>query len=231
VESPSLEIFQPRLAAVLCPLLWVTLLGQGVGLGDPRGPCPPLPCWASVILSSPVSAGRVRVPSSVPRWAAAGGSSRCVALGTSLGLRKHRVLWEELDGKLPSLPGKRSPHLNWGHWGGCSGSPLAQVLGSRLTAGAERPALAAQALPLGAPGVSGATPEPRFMKRSAASAATSCWSARAAAGARRSRGLCPRMSPRLCWNTSLSSFSSFVHLSPPPGGEPPVPGCRRDRGY
>jgi len=36
VESPSLEIFQPRLATVLCPLLWVTLLGQGVGLGDPQ---------------------------------------------------------------------------------------------------------------------------------------------------------------------------------------------------
>jgi len=36
VESPSLEIFQPRLAAVLCSLLWVTLLGQGVGLGDPQ---------------------------------------------------------------------------------------------------------------------------------------------------------------------------------------------------
>ena len=33
VESP-LEIFQPRLDAVLCSLLWVTLLGQGVGLGD-----------------------------------------------------------------------------------------------------------------------------------------------------------------------------------------------------
>jgi len=26
---------------VLCPLLWVTLLGQGAGLGDPRGPCQP----------------------------------------------------------------------------------------------------------------------------------------------------------------------------------------------
>ena len=36
VESPSLEIFQPRLDAVLCSLLWVTLLGQGVGLGDPQ---------------------------------------------------------------------------------------------------------------------------------------------------------------------------------------------------
>ena len=41
VESPSLEIFQPHLAVVLCSLLWVTLLGQGVGLGDPRGPCQP----------------------------------------------------------------------------------------------------------------------------------------------------------------------------------------------
>ena len=28
VESPSLEIFQPRLDKVLCSLLWVTLLGQ-----------------------------------------------------------------------------------------------------------------------------------------------------------------------------------------------------------
>ena len=34
VESPSLEIFETRLDAVLCSLLWVTLLGQGVGLGD-----------------------------------------------------------------------------------------------------------------------------------------------------------------------------------------------------
>jgi len=29
VESPSLEIFKPCLDAVLCSLLWVTLLGQG----------------------------------------------------------------------------------------------------------------------------------------------------------------------------------------------------------
>jgi len=42
VESPSLEIFQPRLDTVLCPLLWVTLLGQGVGLGDPQRALPPL---------------------------------------------------------------------------------------------------------------------------------------------------------------------------------------------
>jgi len=34
---------------VLCSLLWVTLLGQGVGLGDPRGPCQPLPRWDPVI--------------------------------------------------------------------------------------------------------------------------------------------------------------------------------------
>jgi len=40
VESPSLEIFQPRLDAVLCSLLWVTLLGQGVGLGDPQRALP-----------------------------------------------------------------------------------------------------------------------------------------------------------------------------------------------
>ena len=40
VESPSLEIFQTCLATVLCPLLWVTLLGQGVGLGDPQRSLP-----------------------------------------------------------------------------------------------------------------------------------------------------------------------------------------------
>ena len=40
VESPSLEIFQPRLDEVLCSLLWVTLLGQGVGLGDPQRSLP-----------------------------------------------------------------------------------------------------------------------------------------------------------------------------------------------
>jgi len=40
VESPSLEIFQTRLDAVLCSRLWVTLLGQGVGLGDPQRSLP-----------------------------------------------------------------------------------------------------------------------------------------------------------------------------------------------
>jgi len=40
VESPSLEIFKPSLAAVLCSLLWVTLLRQEVGLGDPQRSLP-----------------------------------------------------------------------------------------------------------------------------------------------------------------------------------------------
>jgi len=40
VESPSLEIFKPPLDAVLCSLLWVTLLQQGVGLGDPQRALP-----------------------------------------------------------------------------------------------------------------------------------------------------------------------------------------------
>ena len=40
VESPSLEIFQPRLDTVLYSLLWVTLLRQGVGLGDPQRSLP-----------------------------------------------------------------------------------------------------------------------------------------------------------------------------------------------
>ena len=38
------------LAAVLCPLRWVTLRGQGVGLGDPRGPSQPRPVCDSVVL-------------------------------------------------------------------------------------------------------------------------------------------------------------------------------------
>jgi len=40
VESPSLEIFKPRLDVVLCSLLWVTLLQQGFGLGDPQRSLP-----------------------------------------------------------------------------------------------------------------------------------------------------------------------------------------------
>jgi len=40
VESPSLEISKLRLDAVLCSLLWVTLLWQGVGLGDPQRSLP-----------------------------------------------------------------------------------------------------------------------------------------------------------------------------------------------
>jgi len=47
VESPSLEIFKTRLDAVLCSLLWVTLLRQAVGLDDPQRSFQPL---TSVIL-------------------------------------------------------------------------------------------------------------------------------------------------------------------------------------
>jgi len=46
VESPSLEIFKVCLDAVLCSLLRVTLLGQGVGLGDPQRALPaPAVLW------------------------------------------------------------------------------------------------------------------------------------------------------------------------------------------
>jgi len=53
VESPSLEIFKPRLDAVLCSLLWVTLLRQG-GLDwvTHRGPFQPLPFCDSLKCSS-----------------------------------------------------------------------------------------------------------------------------------------------------------------------------------
>ena len=40
VESPSLEIFKTHLDKVLCSLLWVTLLRQGVGLGAPQRSLP-----------------------------------------------------------------------------------------------------------------------------------------------------------------------------------------------
>jgi len=40
VESPSLEIFKLCLDAVLCSLLWVTLLRRGVGLGHPQRALP-----------------------------------------------------------------------------------------------------------------------------------------------------------------------------------------------
>jgi len=43
VESPSLEIFKTRLDKVLCSLLWVTLLRQGVGLGGPQRRVLPTP--------------------------------------------------------------------------------------------------------------------------------------------------------------------------------------------
>jgi len=40
VESPSLEIIKTRLNAVLCCLLWVTLLRQGVWTVDPQRTLP-----------------------------------------------------------------------------------------------------------------------------------------------------------------------------------------------
>jgi len=40
VESPSLEILKPCLDKVLCSLMWVTLLRQGVGLGNPQRSLP-----------------------------------------------------------------------------------------------------------------------------------------------------------------------------------------------
>jgi len=40
VKSPSLEIFQTHLDKVLCSLLWVTPLWQGVGLDDPQRSLP-----------------------------------------------------------------------------------------------------------------------------------------------------------------------------------------------
>ena len=46
MESPSLEISESHLDKVLCSLLWVTLLGQGVGLGDPQRSLPtPTMLW------------------------------------------------------------------------------------------------------------------------------------------------------------------------------------------
>jgi len=40
VTIQLLEMFETRLDAVLCSLLWVTLLRQGVGLGDPQRSLP-----------------------------------------------------------------------------------------------------------------------------------------------------------------------------------------------
>jgi len=61
VESPSLDIFKTALDAVLCSLLWVTLLGQGVGLGDPQRalPTPNILCvciWDPLSLSITLAA-------------------------------------------------------------------------------------------------------------------------------------------------------------------------------
>ena len=59
MESPSLEIFQPCLEAVLCNLLWVTLLRQGVGLGDPQRflPTPAMPEFCDSVKQLPFRNG------------------------------------------------------------------------------------------------------------------------------------------------------------------------------
>ena len=73
VESPSLEIFKPRLDAVLCSLLWVTLLRQGVGLGDPQRSLPaPTMLGFCVILSVPPGHHRVQ-----RRWVLLGRPPAC----------------------------------------------------------------------------------------------------------------------------------------------------------
>jgi len=68
VESPSLEIFQPRLDAVLCSLLWVTLLGQGVGLGDPQRslPTPTILGFCDSVFVLKVFCLLFHLPSSLP---------------------------------------------------------------------------------------------------------------------------------------------------------------------
>ena len=61
VESPSLEIFQPRLDKALCSLLWVTLLGQGVGLGDPQRALPtPTILLFTLLICKGISGGAER---------------------------------------------------------------------------------------------------------------------------------------------------------------------------
>ena len=52
VESPSLEIFKTCLDIALSSLLWVSLLWQGVGLGELQRALPTPPCWGSAILKS-----------------------------------------------------------------------------------------------------------------------------------------------------------------------------------
>jgi len=105
VESP-LEIFQTRLDAVLCSLLWVTLLRQGVGLGDPRRALP------TPTMLGFCEAGREWVSVPVEHGVtAAGGSHRVVDLWQVEDLdrlniihvtgTKGKVRWAALGGGLP----------------------------------------------------------------------------------------------------------------------------------
>ena len=71
VESPTLEIFKPRLDKVLCSLLWVTLLRQGVGLGDPQRSLPtPTILWFCNHAGEPCLSVRARVKAEPPLEAA-----------------------------------------------------------------------------------------------------------------------------------------------------------------
>jgi len=78
VDSPSLEMFKTCLDAVLCSLLWVTLLRQGVGLGDPQRSLP--------------TPNMLGVCDSVEVCWRASGSSPC------FGCRR-KVMWGITDGK------------------------------------------------------------------------------------------------------------------------------------
>jgi len=76
VESPSLEIFQTHLNTVLCPLLWVTLLGQGVGLDDPQRslPTPNVLWFCERVVQAAQGGGGVPIP---------GGTQKMCRCGTS----------------------------------------------------------------------------------------------------------------------------------------------------
>jgi len=128
VESPSLEIFQPRLAAVLCSLLWVTLLGQGLGLGDPQRalPTPNIlwPCDSEIIgYYSPrrwlgLGAGAEGSRGSCPWWEARAG-----ALGGRAGREARRETSRGIRDPFPTAValGKRKPcQAAAGGWAGAA---------------------------------------------------------------------------------------------------------------
>ena len=102
VESPSLEIFKPHLDKVLCSLLWVTLLRQGVGLGDPQRslPAPAIlsfcdsQCAASFAISHAASQRRASVVSCAP-----GTFSPWQWFSTTFSRPRIAGAWDDLLGK------------------------------------------------------------------------------------------------------------------------------------